>query len=51
VSVVETSKDQSNLANAASSHADRKPESRACIRHIYGGIAMLAIGIGLLIIT
>lgn len=31
--------------------ACRKGESRACIMHIFGGIAMLAVGVALLIVT
>jgi len=55
VSVAETGQDHAHMASAGvdASAADtpKKSESRACKMHIVGGIAMLAAGIALLVVT
>jgi len=61
VSVADTSHtDTSSLAQSGSAQnssgdtakrGSLKPESRACVLHICGGIAMLVIGVALLVIT
>lgn len=55
MSIAETSQDQSSLASSDASASDsdssKKSESRACKMHIVGGIAMLAVGLTLLIVT
>lgn len=55
MSIAETSQDQSSLASSDSvtsaPDSSKKSESRACKMHIVGGIAMLAIGLTLLVVT
>lgn len=55
VSVAETGQDHSPMASSGIDAADadsaKKSESRACKMHIVGGIAMLAVGVALLVVT
>lgn len=55
MSVAETGQDHSSMASsgadASVTDSAKKSESRACKMHIVGGIAMLAAGLALLVVT